>query len=275
MTSRSSARKSPPARKRTAREQARDARKAAYQVVVLKAAGDAFARQGVPQTKMEDLADEAGISLGTLYTVYKGKAEIVDALHASRLQEIHSASVTAEMGQANPMDALLAGSRAYLTYFMEHPDYLRMYLDEGVNWGVRLSMGRESQRSIGRESQRSMGRESQSTMGRESRRAAVWADGVAQFAKIVERGIAEGLFEAGPPNRLARMMLAMQQVRLADWFEDGMKESPDELMVEIEALVRRTFCNPAHSAKPEKSTNKPSSRRQRKSSTKNVKEESP
>ena len=209
-----------PARKLTAREQTRIARKAAYQTLVLQAAGDAFARQGVPQTKMEDLAEEAGISLGTLYSVYKGKAEIVDALHESRLREIHSASVEAEMAQSGPLDALLAGSRAYLTYFMERPDYLRMYLDEGTNWGVRNSMDRES------------------------RSAAVWEDGVARFALIFERGIAAGVFEPGKPDRLARVMLAMQQVLLADWFEDGMTTSPEDLMNEVEVLLRRTFCTP-------------------------------
>ncbi len=218
MPTQAPARKSRPARKLAAREQARDARKAAYQTVVLKAAGDAFGRQGVPQTKMEDLADEAGISLGTLYSVYKGKAEIVDALHESRLREIHSASVEAEMAQPDPVDALLAGSRAYLTYFMEQPDYLRMYLDEGSSWGVRNSMDRES------------------------RRAAVWADGVAQFALIFERGMQAGLFASGQPDRQARVMLAMQQVLLADWFEDGMQATPLEVMNEVEDLLRRTFC---------------------------------
>ncbi len=211
-----------PTRKRAAREQARTARRNAYRSLVLEAAGTAFARQGVPRTKMEHLAEEAGISLGTLYSVYKGKAEIVDALHESRLREIHSASVEAEIAQSDPLEALLAGSRAYLTYFMDHPDYLRMYLDEGTSWGVRNSMDRES------------------------RRAAVWSDGVAQLAGIFERGIRQGVFEPGDPDRLARMMLAMQQVLLADWFEDGMTPSPEELMNEVEVLLRRTFCTLAY-----------------------------
>lgn len=212
---------SAPTRKRAAREQARSARRAAYRNVVLEAAGVAFARRGVPGTKMEDLAEQAGISLGTLYSVYKGKAEIVDALHAERLREIHAASVEAERAEAGPLEALLAGSRAYLGYFIEHPDYLRMFLDEGSSWGVRSSMDRESQR------------------------AEVWSDGVAQLAAIFERGIAEGVFEPGPPDRLARTMLAMQQVQVADWFEDGMRGDTEQLMRDVETLLRRAFCTPA------------------------------
>jgi AcrR family transcriptional regulator len=207
-------------RKATAREHAKNARHAAYRDLVVEAASEAFARDGVSATKMEDLALAAGISLGTLYSVYKGKAEIIDALHETRLREIHSASVEAEIAESDPLEALLAGSRAYLAYFVMRPDYLRMYLDEGANWGVRRSMDRES------------------------RRAAVWNDGVAQLAAIFERGIAQGVFEPGRPDRLARTMLAMQQVLLADWFEDGMTQPEPELMDEVEVLLRRTFCTP-------------------------------
>ena len=84
-----------PARRATAREHAKNARHAAYRGLVVEAAAEAFARDGVAATKMEHLAEAAGISLGTLYSVYRGKAEIVDALHASRLREIHAASIDA------------------------------------------------------------------------------------------------------------------------------------------------------------------------------------
>jgi len=207
-------------RKATAREHAKNARHAAYRDLVVEAASEAFARDGVAATKMEDLALAAGISLGTLYSVYTGKAEIIDALHETRLREIHSASVEAEIAESDPLEALVAGSRAYFAYFVVRPDYLRMYLDEGTNWGVRRSMDRES------------------------RRAAVWNDGVAQLAAIFERGIAQGVFEAGSPDRLARTMLAMQQVLLADWFEGGMTQPEPELMNEVEVLLRRAFCTP-------------------------------
>lgn len=209
------------ARRRTAREETLDARRALYRDRVLRAAGDAFAKRGVPHTRMEELADRAGISLGTLYSVYKGKAEIVDALHESRLREIHAASIEAEAAEHAPLEALLAGSRAYITYFLAHPDYLRMYLDEGSSWGVRDSMGRESRRGV------------------------VWDDGVRQLAEIFARGIEAGVFEPGPPDRLARMMLAMQQVQLADWIEDGMTASAEAIMDEAEILIRRAFCTPA------------------------------
>ena len=205
-------------RRAAAREHAKNARHAAYRDLVVEAAAEAFARNGVAATKMEHLAEAAGISLGTLYSVYKGKAEIIDALHESRLREIHAASIEAEGAATAPLDALLAGSRAYLAYFLERPDYLRMYLDDGANWGVRRSMERTA------------------------RRGAVWGDGVAQLAAIFARGIDDGVFEPGNPDRLARTMLAMQQVLLADWYEEGANAPQHQVMDEMEVLLRRAFC---------------------------------
>ena len=41
------------------------------------------------------------------------------------------------------------------------------------------------------------------------------------------------------------MMLAMQQVQLADWLEADMATRPEVVMAEVETLIRRTFCTPA------------------------------
>ncbi len=202
----------------TARAAADQARREAYRSIVLEAASSSFAKAGVAATKMEQLARQAGISLATLYTVYRGKAEIVDALHEQRLREIHAASLAAREAESNPLDALLAGSRAYMTYFIEHPDYLRLYVDEGSSWGVRDSM----------------------VAG--TRRAEVWSEGVAQFAEIFRQGIESGVFAVGDPDQLARMMLAMQQVQLSDWIHNIKNIDPEVLVASIETLLKRAFC---------------------------------
>ncbi len=200
------------------RDQTREARRGLYRQLLLDAAETAFARQGIAQTKMEELAEAAGPSLGTVYSVYRGKAEIVDALHEARLREIFAASLIAEREEPKALDSLVAGVRAYVGYFLDRPDYLRMYVEDGTSWGVRASMAHHP------------------------RRAAVWSDGIAQLAAIFERGMQEGVFERGDPDRMARMMIAMQQVQLADWLEEGMARAPDLLISEIEAQVRRSFC---------------------------------
>jgi len=62
------------------------------------------------------------------------------------------------------------------------------------------------------------------------------------LAAIIERGIEAGVFEPGRPDRLARTMLAMQQVQLADWLEDGMSAEPESVMADVDRLIRRAFC---------------------------------
>jgi len=202
----------------TTRRTADAARRTAYRQIVLSSAGSAFARQGVAATKMEQLAQEAGLSLATLYSVFRGKADIVDAIHEQRLREIHASSVAAQALESDPLDTLLAGSRAYISYFLEHPDYLRLYIDEGTTWGVRDSIGHGT------------------------RRAEAWNEGVAQFAAIFERGIETGVFVDGDPDQLTRIMLAMQQVQLADWLHSDRSTGSQELIASAEALLRRAFC---------------------------------
>jgi AcrR family transcriptional regulator len=202
----------------TARAAADEARRNSYRLVVLEAASTSFAREGITATKMDRLAREAGISLATLYTVYRGKAEIVDALHEHRLREIHAASFAAREVESDPLAALLAGSRAYISYFIEHPDYLRLYIDEGSSWGVRDSI-REG-----------------------TRRAEAWSEGVAEFAEIFRNGIEAGVFANGDPDQFARVMLAMQQVQLADWLNSEKPAQLEVLVESVETLLKRAFC---------------------------------
>jgi AcrR family transcriptional regulator len=47
---------------------------------ILSAAAAVIVRQGYDKTTMSDIADEAGVSRGTVYLYFKGKEEIFDAL---------------------------------------------------------------------------------------------------------------------------------------------------------------------------------------------------
>ena len=47
------------------------------------------------------------------------------------------------------------------------------------------------------------------------------------------------------PRLMARLLIAMQQVQLADWVEDGMTREPAELVAEMQTQARRTFCRRA------------------------------
>ena len=78
------------------RSVAQGARAAAYRDLVLEAAEASFAARGVEATKMEEIGEQAGLSLGTVYSVFDGgKAAIVDALHEKHMRELLERSIIA------------------------------------------------------------------------------------------------------------------------------------------------------------------------------------
>jgi AcrR family transcriptional regulator len=147
------------------RENARKARSDLYRQLILDAAEGAFAQRGVEDTKMEEIAARSGLSLGTLYSVFAGKLELVRAVHETRLGEVLQRAADAGRGLDDPLAMLLAGVRSYVEFFVVHPDYLRMHLREGYAWGLLDS----------------------SLSTREQ--ADAWREGVAMQAALFERGI--------------------------------------------------------------------------------------
>lgn len=199
------------------KEKARRARSELYRQLILEAAERTFAAKGVEDAKMEEIAGESGLSLGTLYSVFSGKAELVRAIHEARLREVLQRTTDVARDSDDPLEMLLSGVRSYVEFFVLHPDYLRMHLREGYAWGLGGAA------STGE-------------------RAAAWNEGVAMQAALFERGVAEGIFCDRDPQLMARMMIAMQQVQLADWVERGMSAEPHDLVADMQAQVRRSFC---------------------------------
>ncbi len=195
---------------------AQDAREALYRGLILEAAEPLFAEKGIDATKMDEIAEGAGLALGTVYSVFRGKSAIADGLHETHLGELISQANAAARDLNQPLDMLIAGIRAYVLYFLAHPDYLRIHLDLGQSWGLPVRGG--------------------------SPRAAAWEKGHRHQVDLIERGIEEETFYADDPSRLANHLAAMQQIRLAEWVVGGMKEDPESIVASMELHLRRAFC---------------------------------
>jgi TetR/AcrR family transcriptional regulator len=200
------------------RENARRAREGLYRRLILEAAERSFAEKGFDAARIEEIAAESGLSLGTLYSVFAGKPDVMRAVHETRNREILAASAAAAGAAPGPAEALLAAVAAYVDFFVGHPDYLRIHLRGGHAWGL-AGAGNPS-----------------------PAQTHAWEEGIELYAAIFARGVAGGAFHPGPPRLLARMMIAMQQVQLADWVERGMRGSPTELVADVHAWLRRAFC---------------------------------
>jgi hypothetical protein len=140
------------------------------------------------------------------------------AVHEVRNGEILGCAAEAAQSAQGPLPALLAAVRAYVEFFVGHPEYLRIHLRGGHAWGLAGAGSRSPSQ------------------------AHAWDEGIDLYAGIFERGIAAGIFHPGTPRLLARMMLATQQVQLADWVERGMCDEAAGLVADVHAWLRRSFC---------------------------------
>ncbi len=200
------------------RSKARRAKQDLYRQLILDAAESVFAEKGYDHAKMEEIAREAGLSPGTVYTVFKGKADVFRALHEAGDQELLRRGIEEARGLDDPLETLLAGLRGYVGYFLERPDFLRMHLREGLTWGTEQS-------------------------GADVRsRTDAWHVGVQAIRTAVQRCMDAGTMYPGDADLVGRMMIAMQQVQLARWVEDGMTRPAKDVLAEVELHVRRAFC---------------------------------
>lgn len=205
----------------------RAAREALYQTHILQAAERIFAEQGFDETRMQDIARAAGLSLATLYQAYPGKAGLYRAILIARDGEMLNTVMSRGrqvLQQPQTIERLLWLMETHLRFLLQHPDYLRMQLQQGHAWYHATAWpSREEQQ--------------------------MWERGLAAIAQVLAWGQAGGLFVPGDVADQARMMLAMQQTRLANWVGAGMKESQDVLVARIQADFVRNFCRPKQAAR--------------------------
>lgn len=200
------------------RGSARERRQRINEELILGAAEIVFAERGYDAAKVQEIADEAGFALGTLYKLFQGKAEIFSRVHERRADDLFAACAAA-LAQAgdSPLARLLAVVTAYLRELVAHPDYLRMHLGEASAWGFGDRFASRAQ-------------------------ARAWRRGYELEIGLFESGRAEGVFLPRDPSLQIRMMAAMQQVQLAHWLEGGMQADPDALIDEMRADLVRCFC---------------------------------
>jgi AcrR family transcriptional regulator len=203
-----------------AKERVRDARQTMYQGLVLDAAEAVFAEHGYDAAKVQSMAAAAGVSLATLYATFETKWDIYRAVHARRLEALHAAVSARGAAAGGPLDWMLSGIDAYVEFHMQHPNYLRMHLREGHAWATAATLRSPEQLSA-------------------------WQEGLQTVARAFELGIASGIYvDDERPLLMARTMMAMHQVRLADWVAGGMQESVAAVTAKMHRQFIRTFCRP-------------------------------
>jgi AcrR family transcriptional regulator len=209
---------------RKARDAAREARNEVYRHHILEAAERVFAERGYEAAKVAEIAGDCALSMGTIYAIFPGKAELYAALLEDRGQELLRLARDGAARDLPPRRALLALADVYIDYFVEHPAFLRMHLRSGASWALGPATGAPAQ-------------------------VGTWREIHTLQADIFRRGVAAGDFVEQDPEYLARTFSAMDQVLLADWVAGDMRDDRDALSRRLREMVERAFCLPAPAAK--------------------------
>lgn len=200
-----------------ATQRARDAKTSMYRELIVDAAERLFAERGYDGTKIQDVAAESGLSLGTLYSLFGGKAGVYDALHNERLGELFLLAGESMASDERAAERLVKGNRVFIRWLVKHPDFLRIHLNSSAAWAF-------NPQKVGPDL------------------ADAWRRGIELIADVISQAMKEGDVYEADPLIAARLLVAMQQVLMSAWVESGMKGDPDELVDQIEQqLVRALF----------------------------------
>ena len=93
---------------------------------ILDAAQRVFFEKGLATSTMDDIAETAELSKGTLYLYYKSKEDLYLTVMMRGMQLLFDAFSEVANGAYSPAKMLSRLSEAYLNYFDNHRDYFRM-----------------------------------------------------------------------------------------------------------------------------------------------------
>lgn len=204
-----------------------DAKDALYKEHIVEVAERIFADQGFTNAKMQDIASEAGISLGRLYLSYPSKNDLYRGVLIARDKEmLNTVLAKSQDGLQAPtcVEEVLWFNEAHLHFLLQHTNYLRMQLQEGHAWYHQSAQPTQEEQVM-------------------------WDRGLLMLTTLFTWGTSQGFFSPAPAEHQARMLLSLQQTRLANWVMDGMKASHEAVVLGIQADFIRLFCKPEAMAK--------------------------
>ena len=199
------------------REAAREAKAALYRDHILGMAEQVFGEQGYQRAKVQDISRRAGLSMGSIYALFPGKQQIFDAIMEKRRLESLTIIQEHTVKYEAPLECLEALSRAFIRYFHEHRDFLRMQLQLGAAWAGGAIPAKARHDSD------------------------VAAEIHELQLSIFQKGVATGAFIDEDPAYLETLFSGIDQIHLGHWLSHGGTESVEELTASFLRILRRTF----------------------------------
>ena len=93
---------------------------------LLRAAQEIFATRAVDEVTVEEIADAAGVAVGSLYNHFGSKAGLHAAVVERAVEVDRQFMDLAYTADRSPVEQLYAAAEEYLRFYLEAPEYFRM-----------------------------------------------------------------------------------------------------------------------------------------------------
>lgn len=120
---------------------------------ILDAARSVFFEKGLQNSTMDEIADAAELSKGTLYLYYKSKEDLYLSVMMRGMGVLHDMFARSISQAPNPINALQRLGDTYYRFFLEHRNYYRMFhfyenpqFHKQVSEEMRTTCSNENQR---------------------------------------------------------------------------------------------------------------------------------
>lgn len=95
---------------------------------IIDAAEHLFFSKGLETTTMDDVAEQAELSKGTLYLYFRNKEELYLAVNARGLRIMTKMISESTEQTIDPLEKIVATGRAYYNFYKTYPDYFNLLL---------------------------------------------------------------------------------------------------------------------------------------------------
>ena len=104
----------------------RERRKSATRAELIRAGRQLFSEKGLYEARIEDVAIEAGIAKGTVYTYFSDKDELIRAVAAAAYAELEAQVARSVRRVRSEPEVLRHAVRAHLEFFAANADLMRI-----------------------------------------------------------------------------------------------------------------------------------------------------
>ncbi|MGH8794326.1 MAG: TetR/AcrR family transcriptional regulator [Stackebrandtia sp.] len=173
---------------------------------LLRAAEEAFAERAVDDVTVEEIAERAGVAVGSLYNHFGSKAGLHAAVVERAVDVDRNYMDRAYTADRTPRERINAAAEEYLRFYLDHPEYFRMLAFPGDPG--RYPAGRELS----------------------DRMAEAIAAQNSRLVDELRRGVEAGLLRPVDPEAVATVLwAAWNGVISLGWRPDGLRRDEERL----------------------------------------------